>query len=239
MTGIRASERAGKARISSWGAALLAIGAGGALGLAIRPARPTEAGLVSQPLLIEVAASRPDTALTMPSAAAGSPVLSGQARETVRSLGAPAVVTRIRSRRPRYYPRAPGEWQGMLVDMNLLSYCGRTGSCPAALACSTEGQCSPCKLDSDCEPAETCVLDRCVSQELASCRTSADCARGQVCILSGLGHGPRGNEGMRAFCFDPEKEPVAKREPLAAPPQERQPIVMTPEQEAISELGGR
>lgn len=101
---------------------------------------------------------------------------------------------------PRYHPRSPDEWQGMLVDLNARPPCDVSERCGMALACIDE-RCSPCSHDSHCGEGEVCVLDHCAKAALVSCRSRRNCPSADLCILSGYTGGtPRGNEDMRAYC---------------------------------------
>lgn len=102
---------------------------------------------------------------------------------------------------PDFHPRPEGEWQGMLIDMNLRPMCETTAQCGRALSCR-EGHCLPCLEDRDCDVGESCVLDHCVRQEFIGCRTRADCHQDSLCILSGYSDGPRGNIEMKALCME-------------------------------------
>jgi hypothetical protein len=94
-----------------------------------------------------------------------------------------------------------------------------------ARACKA-GRCTPCEADSDCAPAEGCVLDHCVKSVNVGCHRRADCGEGSSCVLSGYSGGPRGNEDMRAFCLKlasgadrlpPRQTPAAKDERVHLP----------------------
>jgi len=101
---------------------------------------------------------------------------------------------------PRWHPRPAGEWQGMLVNLNVTPPCDGPDLCGMARACRN-GRCGPCEFDAECGSGESCVLDHCVRSASVSCRRSADCGAGSVCVLSGYSSGVRGNEGMRAYCL--------------------------------------
>lgn len=111
---------------------------------------------------------------------------------------------------PKFHPRPEGEWQGMLIDMNLRPMCETTAQCGRALSCR-EGHCLPCLNDRDCDVGEVCVLDHCVREDLALCRTRADCHQESLCVLSGYSDGPRGNTEMKAHCMATSggRDPVA------------------------------
>jgi hypothetical protein len=103
---------------------------------------------------------------------------------------------------PRWQPRRPSEWQGMLVNLNLAPPCDSTSHCGLARICKG-GKCLPCEQDGDCMADEECVLDHCIRRALATCRGRADCGPRAVCLLSGYSSGHRGNEDMRSLCVDP------------------------------------
>jgi hypothetical protein len=119
---------------------------------------------------------------------------------------------------PRWHPRAPGEWDGMLVNLNVTPPCESPAGCGMARACKS-GKCMPCEADVECASGESCVLDHCVRSANVSCRQRADCQSRSVCILSGYSSGVRGNEDMRAYCL--ALESGAERLPAApdTPPE--------------------
>jgi hypothetical protein len=99
-----------------------------------------------------------------------------------------------------FFPRDPGEWQGMLIDSSVQPPCELSEYCGLARAC-VDGLCTRCTADSQCAQGEGCVLDHCVRQELIGCQRAADCGSGGLCLLSGYTGGTaRGNEDMRAYC---------------------------------------
>lgn len=104
---------------------------------------------------------------------------------------------RHRAPQPRYRPRDPREWQGMLVDVSYQVVC--KDFCGLALAC-VAGVCGACTSDTDCGRRESCVLDHCLDTSRVSCRSYRDCGSGSVCMLSGLSPDPRGNAELRSFC---------------------------------------
>lgn len=116
---------------------------------------------------------------------------------------------------PRWYPRPPSEWQGMLVNLNLTPHCDSSALCGLARACK-DAKCMPCEQDGECADGEACVLDHCVRRELVTCRRSANCLAKEVCILSGYSNLPRGNEGMRAICVDPAGGTATLPQPTGA-----------------------
>lgn len=141
----------------------------------------------SPPPLGEVAPARALTKATNPEPAA--PATAPAETEVDRALGP-----------PRWHARPEGEWDGMLVNLNVTPPCESPAGCGMARACKN-GKCMPCEVDVDCASGESCVLDHCVKSANVSCRRRADCASGSVCILSGYSSGIRGNENMRAFCL--------------------------------------
>ncbi len=100
---------------------------------------------------------------------------------------------------PRYFPRAPGEWQGMRVELSSQALCDAVDSCGLAMACK-QGKCGPCVADDECAGGEACVLDHCVRKPLVACRQQSDCSGDALCALSGYSEGPRGNADLRAYC---------------------------------------
>lgn len=104
---------------------------------------------------------------------------------------------------PRWHPRPDGEWQGMLVNLNVQPPCDGPGLCGLARACKN-GRCGPCEFDAECAPGESCVLDHCVRSVNVGCRRRAECGPRSACILSGYSAGIRGNQDMRAYCVAEE-----------------------------------
>lgn len=107
---------------------------------------------------------------------------------------------------PNYQFRESGEWQGMLVDLNIKQMCGNSNHCGNALACIL-GTCSPCTEDVQCGKGAVCVLDHCVREKNVSCRTRTDCASvadssESLCVLSGYSSDVRGNNDMQAYCVN-------------------------------------
>jgi hypothetical protein len=100
---------------------------------------------------------------------------------------------------PRYQPRDPEEWQGMLVDLNVSAECELSARCGWALAC-IGGHCLPCVTDQNCAIGEVCVLDHCLLQRNVTCRRRRDCDGGATCMLTGLSPDPRNNADMRSVC---------------------------------------
>jgi len=126
------------------------------------------------------------------------------ARQPRAAAAAPAVVPGAPVvGAPRWHPREPAEWQGMLVNAAAVPPCESSAGCGLARAC-VQGTCVACARDSDCAAGEACAMDHCVVQATMACRGRADCASGQLCVLSGYSSLARGNEGMRAYCLDPE-----------------------------------
>lgn len=100
---------------------------------------------------------------------------------------------------PRWQPRPAGEWEGMLVNLNVTPPCESPSGCGMARSCKS-GKCQPCAYDVECAPGETCVLDHCVKSENVSCRRRSECPDQSTCLLSGYSNGVRGNENMKAHC---------------------------------------
>lgn len=100
---------------------------------------------------------------------------------------------------PKWQVRPAGEWDGMLVNLNVTPPCESPSGCGMARACKG-GKCQPCVYDVECAPGETCVLDHCVKTENVSCRRRTECPEGSICLLSGYSNGVRGNENMKAYC---------------------------------------
>ena len=107
---------------------------------------------------------------------------------------------------PKFHPRDPKEWQGMLVDLTMQPPCMESAQCGHAMACQTEqNRCGPCTTDRDCAVDEACALDHCVKSHQVECRSKDDCGLDELCVLSGLtGADPRGNRDMRAYCLSKE-----------------------------------
>lgn len=131
----------------------------------------------------------------------GEPSRSAENSAVVRQedvvLPPPLVRVRVRT----LHPRAPDEWQGMLVDLSMMAVCAETARCGLAMSCRPTGTCGPCVHDADCASGELCVLDHCLRRSLAHCRSRRDCATGALCVLSGYSSGPRGNEETTADCI--------------------------------------
>ena len=121
--------------------------------------------------------------------AAEQPKAPPQPTEVERALGP-----------PRFHPRPDGEWQGMLVNLNVQPPCDGPGLCGMALACKN-GRCGPCEFDAECGPGESCVLDHCLRSANVRCHHTADCEPRSTCVLSGYSGGARGNADMRAYCL--------------------------------------
>jgi hypothetical protein len=109
----------------------------------------------------------------------------------------------LRASERHWHPRDPQEWQGMLINTDASPPCESSAGCGLGRACK-QGKCEACAQDNDCAMGEACVLDHCVVGALAACQGRADCAAGQLCVLSGYSNQARGNEGMRAYCLDPD-----------------------------------
>jgi hypothetical protein len=100
---------------------------------------------------------------------------------------------------PRWAPRAPDEWQGMLVDLNVTPPCNTMDGCGLARAC-IDNKCMPCDIDAQCASGKACVLQHCVSRELVGCRHASECGEHSKCVLSGYSSESRGSEGMSSSC---------------------------------------
>jgi hypothetical protein len=100
---------------------------------------------------------------------------------------------------PRYHPREPSEWQGMLVNTSAQAQCDTSARCGLAMACLRE-TCGPCVADSECSSGEVCVLDHCVLRERAECKSRRECPGDALCTLSGYSSDPRGNRELVAQC---------------------------------------
>lgn len=120
---------------------------------------------------------------------------------------------------PRWHPRPDGEWQGMLVNLNVQPPCDGPGLCGLARACKN-GRCGPCEFDAECAPGESCVLDHCVRSANVHCRRRADCGPRSTCVLSGYSAGVRGNQEMRAYCLAMESGASRGPAPPETPPEE-------------------
>jgi hypothetical protein len=141
-----------------------------------------------------------------------SPAVSAASQDTSDESGARHEVVN-----DAYHPRAPGEWQGMLVSLTRQATCETSDRCGLAMACR-QGRCGACVWDHDCTQGEVCVLDHCVLEYLAECRTRRDCSNGEYCVLSGYSVGVRGNARMRAYCLSTDGPSAASEEdPSPAP----------------------
>jgi hypothetical protein len=100
---------------------------------------------------------------------------------------------------PRWFPRAPDEWQGMYVDLDMAPSCNESVDCGLALAC-VKGHCTACRRDDDCARGEGCSIDHCLPLNALECRRRGDCDEHHLCMLSGISPDPRGNETMRSTC---------------------------------------
>jgi hypothetical protein len=118
---------------------------------------------------------------------------------------------------PRFHVRPEGEWQGMLVNLNVQPPCDGPGLCGMALACKN-GRCGPCEFDAECGPGESCVLDHCLRSANVRCHRTADCGPQSTCILSGYSTGARGNADMRAYCLALESGAGQSAPAPAGPP---------------------
>jgi hypothetical protein len=133
---------------------------------------------------------------------------------------------------PKWHARPDGEWQGMLVNLNVQPPCDGPGLCGMARACKN-GRCGPCEFDAECAPGESCVLDHCVLSANVRCRRRADCEPRSSCVLSGYSGGVRGNQDMRAYCVAPESG--ADRPPRASPegPPPKDPRARLPDDDLL------
>lgn len=138
--------------------------------------------------------------------AAEEPKAPRQPTERERALGP-----------PRWQPRPKGDWQGMLVNLNVQPPCDGPALCGMALACKN-GRCGPCEFDAECGPGESCVLDHCLRSANVSCHHTADCQPRSTCILSGYSGGARGNAEMRAYCLALESGASRSSPPPEGPP---------------------
>lgn len=100
---------------------------------------------------------------------------------------------------PNYHLRPSSEWQGMLVDTSMQSFCDGKSACGLAMACKNN-LCGACLGDWECESGESCVLDHCVVSQNITCNSATDCGEGELCVLSGYSSDLRGNETMEAYC---------------------------------------
>ncbi|MDG2304726.1 MAG: hypothetical protein P8R42_08730 [Candidatus Binatia bacterium] len=122
---------------------------------------------------------------------------------------------------PRYFPRAGGEWEGMLVDESLQAACDTTSRCGLGMAC-VDGACGACVADGECAVGEACVLDHCVPEKNVACRAKLDCHGEELCVLSGYSDDLRGNEAMTAFCRPMDGgDDVEEDTPYEAPAEDR------------------
>ncbi len=233
------SQMAGRRRLQRLGGylvlAALAVGGGMLLGrsplLARPPVRLRKTGERQRPMaaVTQVGGSgrAPPTGLGA-RAAPGRPA----PRPAGRRVASGAHLVRLPpgvAPPPRYYPRDPNEWQGMLIDQSIQPECDVSAHCGLALAC-IHNRCGPCTSDSDCNSGEECVLDHCVIAANVVCRSRSDCPDGELCVLSGYSHDPRGNSDMRATCLAPtggREEPAhtAAGEPRVA--AQKPPVTFT------------
>jgi hypothetical protein len=117
---------------------------------------------------------------------------------------------------PRFAPRDPAEWQGMLVDVSRPALCGGAAACGLGLAC-IDHQCLPCSADDQCLGGEACVLDHCLPAAQVACRSHRDCPGAHdLCVLSGYSTDLRGTSATTATCLAPEGG--REQSPASAPP---------------------
>src|SRR5690606_16786938 len=110
-------------------------------------------------------------------------------------------------------PRAPGEWQGMLIDANASPACAGPADCSLGRGCIA-GKCVACKPPGTVfARGEECVLDHCGLDSNVLCRRRDDCQDGDLCILSGYSDDRRGNSEMRALCASDLAAENAQRPP--------------------------
>ncbi len=119
---------------------------------------------------------------------------------------------------PRWFPRAPDEWQGMYVDLDMAPACNESADCGLGLAC-IDGRCTACTEDEQCARGEGCALDRCLPLSGLECRRRRDCPQNHLCMLSGISPDPRGNETMRSTCEEIGGQPEPTSAPTALTPQ--------------------
>lgn len=130
---------------------------------------------------------------------------------------------------PEYFPRDPGEWQGLRVESSNVLYCSGVDKCNGALAC-VNGRCVACTSDSQCAPGEVCSMDHCLRRENMTCRSRRDCAEGQRCYLDGLGGGtPRHNATLSSYCAGSDGENPRAVKPNPFPNHYATPSPLPPE----------
>jgi hypothetical protein len=143
------------------------------------------------------------------------------ARAELRGAAAPEVARPNPLAQASYQKRPPGEWEGMLVDLNNRPSCSSTERCAFGLSCK-EGRCLPCAADNECLQGEACVHDHCLPKDQVECRKRADCAGDSQCIISGYSMTIRGNEAMKSSCISLNSGAShAPRMAEAAPPDNR------------------
>ena len=121
-------------------------------------------------------------------------------RAELRPAAAPPAARPRALAQASYQKRPPGEWEGMLVDLNNRPSCSSTERCAFGLSCK-EGRCLPCAGDNECLQGEACVHDHCLPKEQVGCRKRADCEGDSQCIISGYSMTIRGNEAMKSTCI--------------------------------------
>jgi hypothetical protein len=147
--------------------------------------------------------------------------------------GAPGDEVLPHAREVKYHPRAPEEWQGMLIDVAVRPPCEKSSLCQLALAC-VDGTCGPCSESSDCAVGEVCVLDHCLERARVECTRAKDCADGELCIVQSEGSDSRrdvrGNLFLKSTCtsggivpgrpqnYDEEPEIYVAEDPPPLPP---------------------
>jgi hypothetical protein len=106
----------------------------------------------------------------------------------------------------------------MLINLAALPPCEQTSMCGLARAC-IDGVCNACRMDSDCEAEEACVLDHCLRRNLVSCRSRRNCHPGETCVLSGFSADLRGNREMYSKCIGNTGGAEKAKAPALAPDQ--------------------
>lgn len=102
-------------------------------------------------------------------------------------------------RPPRSSHRAQGEWGGMMVDDSVAPRCDTNARCGLARAC-VDGYCVGCRMDTECDLGEQCVLEHCILSRKTLCHSRSECPPGDVCLLTAYSPTARGNEDIIAAC---------------------------------------